>query len=193
MIIVIEGCDHTGKKTQSKLLYKAFKKRNISTTVLHFPDYSTHIGKEISRYLDRKRKFLPEVIHCLLSANRWEKIKKIQNAVNKYSILIIDRYYQSNLAYGLANGLNWKWLKNLDIGMPEADYVILLDTNKNDLLLRKKKNRDKFENDMKFLLKVSEIYKILAKKLHWDIVCASNSKNQVHESIIKIFESHGIL
>ena len=37
----------------------------------------------------------------------------------------MNRYYHSNLVYGLANGMKQKWLENLDAGLPKADLVIL--------------------------------------------------------------------
>ena len=60
MIIVIEGGDQAGKKTQSMLLAKALKKAKLKTKVFSFPDYSTPIGKEIKRFLNKKRKFPPQ-------------------------------------------------------------------------------------------------------------------------------------
>jgi len=110
MIVVIEGGDQAGKQTQSTMLQKALKKRKIKTKLFHFPDYSTPIGKEIRAYLDGKRKFPPQVIHCLLSANRWEKLNQIQIAQEKNSVLIMNRYYHSNLIYGKTNGIKEKWL-----------------------------------------------------------------------------------
>jgi len=47
MIIVIEGGDQAGKKTQSELLAKALKARKLKTKIFSFPDYSTPIGKKI--------------------------------------------------------------------------------------------------------------------------------------------------
>ena len=119
MIIVIEGGDQAGKLTQSILLQKFLRKQKIKTKLFHFPDYETPIGKEIRKYLDGKRKFLPQVIHCLLAANRWEKLDEIIKSKEKNSVLIMNRYYQSNLVYGLANGLKQKWLESLDNGLPK--------------------------------------------------------------------------
>ncbi len=41
MIVVIEGGDQAGKKTQTELLFKALKKRKIKATTFIFPDYNT--------------------------------------------------------------------------------------------------------------------------------------------------------
>jgi len=165
MIIVIEGGDQAGKLTQSTLLEKALKKRKIKTKLFHFPDYKTPIGQEIRKYLDGKRKFPPQVIHCLLAANRWEKLNEIISAQEKNSILIMNRYYHSNLIYGIANGLKPKWLENLDAGLPKADLVILLDVTQKESFHRQKTRRDKFEKNEEFLQQISKIYRTTAKKL----------------------------
>ena len=187
MIIVIEGGDQAGKFTQSTLLEKVLKKRKIKTKVFHFPDYKTPIGKEIRKYLDGKRKFTPQVIHCLLAANRWEKLNEILAAQEKNYVLIMNRYYHSNLVYGIANGMKQKWLENLDAGLPKADLVILLDVTQKESFHRQKTRRDKFEKNEEFLRKISKIYRIIAKKKHWKIIDASKSKQEIHEEILKIF------
>ena len=187
MIIVIEGGDQAGKKTQTELLSKALKKRKIKTTTFSFPDYTTPIGKEIAKYLDGKRKFPPQVIHCLLAANRWEKLNQILEAKEKYSVLIMNRYYQSNLVYGIANGLKSNWLENLDSGLPKADLVILLDVSQKESFNRKKTKRDKFEKNEEFLKKITRIYRTTAKKKRWNVVNASQPKDKVHQEILNIF------
>ena len=185
MIIVIEGGDQAGKKTQTALLEKALKQRKIKTATFNFPDYTTPIGKEIAKYLNGKRKFPPQVIHCLLAANRWEKLNEILAAQSKNSVLIMNRYYQSNLIYGLANGMKREWLENLDAGLPKADLVILLDVTQRESFSRKKTKRDKFEKNEEFLQKISKIYRTIAKNQHWKIIDASKPKQEVHANILK--------
>jgi len=186
MIIVIEGFDQAGKRTQSKLLAKALRTKKLKCKIFSFPDYSTPLGKEIKYYLSGKRKFPPQVIHCLLAANRWEKLKEIQDALSKNYILIMNRYYQSNLVYGKANGLDLKWLSNLDAGLPKEDLVILLDVRPKDSFTRKRIRRDKFEKNKQFAQKIIHTYRILAKKFGWKIVNASQTQEQVHKSIKEI-------
>ena len=187
MIIVIERGDQAGKKTQTALLAKALKQRKIKTATFSFPDYTTPIGKEITKYLNGKRKFPPQVIHYLLAANRWEKLNEILVAQSKNSVLIMNRYYQSNLIYGLVNGMKRKWLENLDAGLPKADLVILLDITQRESFHRKKTNRDKFEKNEKFLQKISTTYRTIAKNQHWTIIDASKPKQEVHKDILKVF------
>lgn len=186
MIIVIEGFDQAGKRTQSELLTKALKKQKIKCKILSFPDYSTTIGKEIEYYLKGKRNFPFQVVHCLLAANRWEKLKEIENALSKNYVLVMNRYYQSNLVYGVINGLDLKWLSNLDKGLPKEDLVIVLDVKQKDSFIRKKTKRDKFEKDKKFANNIVRTYRRLAKKFGWKIIDADQTKEQVHKSVMDI-------
>jgi len=183
MIIVIEGFDQAGKRTQSKLLAKSLRARKLKCKIFSFPDYTTPLGKEIKYYLGGKRKFPHQVIHCLLAANRWEKLKAIRESLSKNYILIMNRYYQSNLVYGKANGLDLKWLLNLDAGLPKENLVILLDVKPKDSFIRKKTRRDKFEKNKEFAQKIIHTYRTFAKKFGWKIVNASQTQEQVHNSV----------
>ena len=186
MIVTFEGGDQAGKKTQSALLAKKLKSMKIKAKLFSFPDYSTPIGKEIDKYLHGKRKFPPQTIHTLLSANRWEKAEEIKKAQDKNSVVIMNRYAESNLVYGLANGLKLDWLEKLDEGLPKSDLVIILDVQQKESFARKKQNRDKFEKDKQFYSKISQGYKRLAKKKRWRIVNASQSKTEVHDDVVRI-------
>jgi len=186
MIIAIEGSDQAGKKTQTAMLAKALKSQKIKTAVFDFPDYSTIIGKEINNYLHGKRKFPPEIIHYLYAANRWEKLEEIKKSTVKNSVLIMNRYYHSNLVYGIANGLKEKWLQKLEEGLPRADLVIVLDISQTKSFLRKKSKRDKFEKNKDFSKKISQTYRRLAKKHKWKLIDASGTKQETHKEILKI-------
>ena len=187
MIIVFEGGDQAGKKTQSTLLEKKLKSAKIKTKLFSFPDYYTPIGKEIDQYLHGKRKFSPQVIHCLLAANRWEKVDEIKKAQQRNSIVIMNRYRESNLVYGLVNGLKLSWLENLDIGLPKSDLVIVLDVPQTESFRRKRLDRDRFEKNRAFSQKISRTYRKMSKQKKWKIVDATKSKHDVHEEIMKIF------
>ena len=186
MIITFEGGDQAGKKTQSAMLQKRLRSAKIKTKLFSFPDYSTPIGKEINRYLYGKRKYPAQVIHCLLAANRWERASDVKAAQEKNSVVIMNRYRESNLVYGLVNGLKLDWLEKLDEGLPKSDLVIVLDVPQKESFSRKKQNRDKFEKNKQFSNKISQGYRKLAKKKKWRIVNASQSKADVHNDVMKI-------
>src|ERR687897_14093 len=109
-IIVLEGIDKAGKGTQCRLLHNAIKKSGMDSIILDFPDYSTTIGKEIRLFLDGRRSYSKEVQHLLLSVNRWEKKEDIEKIRKSGTMIIMDRYYQSNLEFLLTVKENYRKL-----------------------------------------------------------------------------------
>ena len=105
-IVVLEGTDKAGKTTQSRMLLEALKNQGKVCVVIDFPDYNTPIGTEIRAFLDGRREYPSEAKHLLFSANRWEKKKEIESMLANGTIVVMNRYWQSNLAYGAANGID---------------------------------------------------------------------------------------
>ena len=188
MIIVIEGGDQAGKMTQSEMLAQALADDGKKVKRFDFPDYTTPIGTEIKRFLEMKQEYAPQVIHCLLAANRWEKVRDIQDAQKYNDILIMNRYYHSNIVYGITNGVDQAWLENLDAGLPLGDCIILLDITAEESFRRKSLGRDRFEGNKEFIEHVLDAYRGTAKKNDWNVVDASKSKDDIHEEILQIVE-----
>jgi len=184
-IIVIEGTDKAGKTTQSRLLLEALKVSGKVCVILDFPDYTTPIGMEIRSFLDGKRDYPPEAKHLLFSANRWEKKKEIESMVENGTLVIMNRYWQSNLAYGTANGMDESWLLRLDKGLPKEDMVIALLVNPG-ISSKRAETQDAFESDANLAAKAYKNYLKYARKFRWKVVDGSKSKEQVHQEIMKI-------
>lgn len=182
-IIVFEGIDKAGKTTQAKLLEKKLGRKCVR---IDFPDYSTPVGKEIRQFLDGKRDYPDEVKMMLLSANRWERKDDIEKIVGKGTTVIMNRYYQSNLVYGVSKGLKLDWLLSLDKGMPKADLVIVIDIKPKTLVNRSKNVVDTFEKDLELIRRVKKNYRILAKKFNWRFVEGEKSVDEVHQQVLKI-------
>ena len=182
-IVVFEGIDKAGKTTQAKLLEKKLGSKCVR---IDFPDYSTPVGKEIKQFLDGKKNYPDEVKMMLLSANRWEKKGEIEKMVSKGTTVIMNRYYQSNLVYGISKGLKLDWLLSLDKGMPKADLVIVIDIRPKTLVSRSKNVVDTFEKDLELIRRVKKNYRILANKFNWRIVEGEKSVDEVHSQVLKI-------
>jgi dTMP kinase len=185
-IIVIEGTDKAGKGTQSRLLMNALKLSGKICIMMDFPDYTTPIGKEIRSFLGGRRSYAIEVKHLLLSANRWEKKKDIESTIENGIIIIMNRYYQSNLVYGVSHGLNLNWLLNLDRGLPREDVVIVLEVSPDISYRRVPKDRDTFEMDQKLLTEVNKNYRKLAKRFNWKLINGEKFSEEVHNEIMGV-------
>jgi dTMP kinase len=184
-IIVIEGTDKAGKTSQSRMLAETLKVSGKVCVILDFPDYTTPIGMEIKAFLEGKRDYLPEVKHLLFSANRWEKKKEIESMLENGTIIVMNRYWQSNLVYGVANGMDINWLLRLDKGLPKEDIVLVILVNPN-ISAKRAEMQDAFESDPQLAAKAYKNYLKFAKQYRWKVIDGSKSKEQVHQEITKI-------
>ena len=110
-LFVIEGIDQSGKSTQSELLHRRFEEEGYKAKVISFPNYKTRVGRLIREFLHGKVDYPAQVRHMLLSANRWEMKVEIENNLRRGLTLVCNRYYHSNVPYGIANGLDRRWLE----------------------------------------------------------------------------------
>ncbi|MFL6493959.1 MAG: dTMP kinase [Nitrososphaera sp.] len=184
-IIVIEGTDKAGKGSQSRMLAETLKTLGKICVILDFPDYATPIGIEIKAFLESKRDYPTEVQHLLFSANRWEKKKEIESMLENGTIIVMNRYWQSNLVYGVANGMDLNWLLLLDKGLPKEDIVIVILVNPS-VSAKRAEIQDAFESDVQLATKAYRNYLKFAKQYRWKVIDGSKSKDQVHQEIMKI-------
>jgi dTMP kinase len=184
-IIVLEGTDKAGKTTQSRMLSEALKVLGKVCVVIDFPDYTTPIGMEVRAFLDGKRDYSAEAKHLLFSANRWEKKKEIESMVENGTVVVMNRYWQSNLIYGVANGMDTGWLLTLDKGLPKEDLVIVILVNPG-VSTKRAGTLDAFESDPQLAAKAYKNYIKFAKQFKWKVIDGSNSKDQVHQEVMKI-------
>lgn len=184
-IIVIEGTDKAGKTIQSRMLMEALKVSGKVCVTLDFPDYTTPIGMEIRAFLDGRRDYPAEVKHLLFSANRWEKKKEIESMIENGTIVIMNRYWQSNLIYGAASGMDTSWLLRLDKGLPKENIVLVLLVN-TSVSTKRAETQDVFEADVQLAARAYKNYLKFAKQYKWKVFDGSKSKDQVHQEIMKV-------
>jgi len=185
-IVGIEGIDAVGKNTQSLLLSNWLWKNGVKATLISFPDYGTTIGKEIKSFLSGRRKYPKELQHLLFAANRWEKSEEIRSHLRAGETIIVNRYTESNLAYGTANGLDIAWLANLEKGLPRADLVIVLVAPQRSLSSRRPhKSKDSYERSSTLQNKAQKAYRELALKRGWKVVTADGPVADVQATVLK--------
>lgn len=185
LLFTFEGIDASGKNTQSRMLFDYLKSKEIASEYLSFPDYSTPIGREIENFLARNREYNLESRHLLYAANRYEHKESIERWIAEGKIVVINRYSESNLAYGVANGISLDWLRQIESRMPRSDYVIYLRISPEDSKTRKE-NRDRYETDLDFLRRVTKVYEVLVEHGRWFIIRADQPRDIIHYEIRKL-------
>jgi dTMP kinase len=194
-IIVLEGLDKSGKTTQSKLLVDYISSAtSLKAVQMNFPNYSTFSGIEIYRHLKGQTLYNPHALHVLFTLNRYEKKPVIERLIGDGSIVVMNRYYQSNIIYGLADGITrHEWLESLDREMPQANLIIILDISVEESMSRNP-NPDVNEQDKNYLRKVRSYFIKYADAYGWKIVNAGNkSKEEIHREVVKIVENYRII
>lgn len=182
-LIVIEGIDQSGKKTQTQLLARKIRTMGFACSIWSFPDYTTSLGRQLRNYLTGKRRFDFRTAHLLYAANKWERASSITREIDRGRVLIVNRYAPSNVAYGVAHGLPLNWLQSLETGLPEPDLVILLDVSPKASFKRKIRFRDVHEENLAYLNRVRRVYLRLAKRYRWAVIDGEQDPQTVHREV----------
>jgi len=184
VLISIEGLDAVGKRTQASLLAAWISSRGHTVQTVSFPDYSTPLGVEIKRFLSGAVHYPPEVRHILFAANRWEKKQELEAILSRMDLVIVNRYSESNLAYGVANGLKLEWLTNLEDGLPKSDVTVVLDAPVVKLLSRRVRTKDEYERNSALQERTRNAYLKLAHDFGWKVVDATGGIQATSRSLI---------
>lgn len=203
--VVIEGCDASGKKTQSLLLKKALENKGITVKLIDFPQYQTPFGSLVTKYLKgeygSKEKLPPEIPSLLYALDRYQFKDSIFKDLKNGVCIISDRYIQSNLGFqgakleGEERTKLIEWIKNTESRLPQPDVIIYLHipAEKSKELLDNRESqkhdgdkKDIHEIDLEYQKKVIETYLQIAKKDNWIIIdCIKNNKIKKPEEIHK--------
>jgi dTMP kinase len=183
VLVGIEGIDAAGKRTQSDLLHRWFRSKGIVSDGMSFPEYSTPLGSEIRRFLHGGRAYPPEVRHMLFAANRWESKATIERKLAANDAVVVNRYTESNLAYGTAHGLPLDWLVNLERGLPKTDLVVVLDAPPSSTYSRRARVKDRYESDAVLQERTRQAYLSLASKFGWHVIDGARSVRSTHADV----------
>src|SRR4051812_17014773 len=179
MLIAFEGLDQSGKETQAQQLRERLREGGRKVRLLSFPDYGTSIGGEIARALAGERDYGADVMQLLFVANRHERREAIMEWLAGGLVLLCDRYRASSIAYGEAQGLDARWLEQIQQMLPAATLTIFLDIEAKTAASRKAHDRDKYERDLALLSRVSDSYRRQAAQPDWVRIDGERSKEEI--------------
>ncbi len=203
--IVFEGIDGCGKTTQieeiSKWIPTSGLLRGDSKLVKTREPGGSSLGKKLRNLIldnnkDNKPSSLAELL--LYSADRAEHISKIISpALEKQDWVLSDRFCDSTLAYqGYGRNINIDIIKNIESIVCQGEYpdlTIFLEISAEESFLRRKNFiPDRMESEgIKFLEKVNEGFKLIAKEKNWTIISAaqdiSTISNEIKKTLYKNF------
>jgi len=183
LLIAFEGLDQSGKQTQAELLLDRLTSQGRRVQLLSFPDYQTVIGAEIGRALRGEREYTADVMQLLYVANRYEFKGDILREKESGTIVVCDRYLASSVAYGEAQGLDGRWLSEIQKYLPQPDITFLLDIAPEVSARRKTADRDKYERDLSLLARVRDSYLLQATQPGWVRLDASRTPDRIADDV----------
>jgi dTMP kinase len=191
-LIVIEGIDGSGKRTQLDCLARVLSERGAAFTQVSFPRYEGFFGKLVARFLNGEFGPLaavdPHFSALLYAGDRLESKPAIEDSLASGKSVLADRYIASNLAHQGARMPAEKrdefiaWLKQLEYGvygLPAEDLVLYLrmpaaeahrlagERGARGARPYTKMRRDLQESDVAHLDAASAVYDGLARQPHW--------------------------
>ena len=205
--IVFEGIDGCGKTTQidelSKWLPNSGLIQTKSKLITTREPGGSLLGKKLrGLILDNNENNKPSSLAELLlySADRAEHVSKIISpALNNNDWVISDRFSDSTMAYqGYGRNINLEIIKNIESIVCQGEYpdlTFFLEISPEESILRRKNEiPDRIESEgIKFLEKVNEGFKIIAKEKKWTVISASKNiktiSNQIKETILNNFSN----
>jgi dTMP kinase len=217
-LIVLEGIDGSGKRTQLEMLAQACAERGLSCSRYAFPNYSGYFGKLVARFLNGEFGSLDAVdAHfsaLLYAGDRFESKPFLEKDLASGCLILADRYIGSNLAHQGARVPRemreefLTWLRELEYGiyaLPAEDLVIYLSIPAREaqrLVAQKgardytKLKRDILEANLAHLEAAAEVYEGLSEQSNWlkidcwDESCHSlRSPDAIHQDVLAAIDT----
>ena len=187
VLVNLEGIDGCGKSTQSKLLLEKLEGEGEKVIILKEPTKRPH-GQKLWDVLHGKRKATNEEIMELFVLDRIQHVEeKIQPALDDGTVILMDRYYYSSMAYQVAGGIDVEEIREKHVFAPKPNVVLIFDLPVSIALERVKghSDADEFEKE-EHLEKVREAYLNLENDPLVRIVDATGTPEEIFGNVWKL-------
>ncbi|BFZ00437.1 hypothetical protein BsWGS_03476 [Bradybaena similaris] len=184
-LIVLEGCDRSGKSTQICRLLERLGREGRRVVLMKFPDRTTPIGQMIDSYLQQTVELDDHVVHLLFSSNRWEAMRKMADLLQSGTTIIVDRYAYSGVAYSAAKGLAIDWCRHPDVGLLKPDKVLYITVSPEKAAERGQFGAERYEKQ-DFQQRVHSMFLHLRDDSYWQTINGERSIDDIHEEVYKL-------
>jgi dTMP kinase len=188
ILIVFEGIDGSGKSTQAEILLEKLQEEDFDAVYFREPSKGKW-GRKIKKKALHPDSLSPEEELDLFQKDRRENVEKnLKPALKKKRIVILDRYYYSNIAYQGAKGIDEKLIRRMNeefVVEPDLVFIFDIDPKKGLERIENRKKKDKLFEREDYLAKVREIFRSFKgeKFVHID---ALKSKEEISKEIKEI-------
>ncbi|MCX8208812.1 MAG: dTMP kinase [Sulfolobales archaeon] len=188
VLIAIEGVDGAGKTTVAKYLLEVFRRCGFRAVYTYEPYYDSTRAVFESGAM----KLTPESEALLMIADRYSHFNwVVREELDLGSVVILDRYKHSTIAYQGAAGLSIDWLREVQKYLPEPDVGIYLDVDPEEGLRRKSGSGTRaltYFEDLERLRRAREVYLNMVARGELIQVNASLELPRVLEKVVDLVE-----
>lgn len=193
ILVAIEGIDGAGKTTQINLLKTYFEQLGLIVSVFKEPTTGKY-GRIIRQLaISGRHVVTPERELDIFILDRIDNCKNnIKPALDRHELVIMDRYYFSNIAYQGALGIDRNIIlrKNENVAII-PDLVVILDVAVKVGLSRIRINRNEKPNHFEeecYLEKVRKIYREMEAP-YIQLIDSSEDINTLFRHLKNVLES----
>ncbi|EKD87363.1 MAG: Thymidylate kinase [uncultured bacterium] len=213
-LIVFEGTDGSGKKTQAEFLVRYLTNHNISHATIDFPRYKESFFGSIAEdlLLGKLGENIPPKLAVLpFACDRWQIKNDVISWLEGGKIVLSNRYTASSAVYHAAklpqseqqSFIEWVYkLEQEIIGLPKENLVLYFHMpveSAQSLIDKRGNTKDTYEKDTELLKTVETLYlSLVARYPHWKMIqCTKDSqirpREEIHKEVLDVFAQNGIL
>jgi dTMP kinase len=210
-LIVLEGSEAAGKKTQALLLVDRLVRAGKRAEYVHFPTYeSTRFGDLIRRYLRGEfgpKESIPPEVGCLLYAlDRYQFKEAFAQKLARGAWLVADRYTPSNLFQAAKAASDQErlaiaeWLSQVEARLPQPDLVVVFDAPPafSHRSAERRAPADIHESDVRYLARVRALYLQVAKRMRWPVLSVARGgefrpREDIHADVWRLLREKKLL
>lgn len=212
-LIIIEGLDGSGKSTQTELLEKYLKSKNVNYKKIKLPDYDSPSSTLVNMYLAGEFGKSADDVNAYAAGAFYAVDRFASYNLNwkkdyeSGTLILADRYATSNSIYQMEKLDKARWDEYLSwsedfeynkMGIPRPDLVIYLDMpiEASQRLMTSRYNGDENKKDVheanvEFLKSCRKSALYAADKQGWKVIKCSDGVNPlpievIHNKIIEI-------
>lgn len=207
-LIVIDGVDGSGKKTQTDILVRRLIKEGYQVKMADFPRYGERSAALVEDYLNGKfgdaSSVNPYATSIFYAVDRYAASFEIKKWLSEGKIVVSNRYVSANMGHQCGKLRTKKekvkflnWLNDLEFGIfdlprPDLNILLYVEPGLGQKLVDKKGHRDYVggtkrdihEADLNHLCDAVNTYLYVAKKYHWHVIkCFKGSQMRHIEDI----------
>jgi len=192
VLVAIEGIDGAGKTSVAIGLVRKLRSLGIEAVYTREPLETPFIDalKRMERTVKKFRAYIASMAMLADRAIHTELV--IEPLLNKGYVVVCDRYKYSTIAYQGAMGMDIDVLMQLSRVFPDADVAIYLrvsvQTAIKRIMGRRGRLAELFERE-EFLVRVMELYDLMAKKGLLEVVDAERPLESVIDECYRLVVS----